>query len=54
LGLVGKCGAADFLAAAEPEFSRDLKDRIGGALYDGEPIASSTSSSMWCGTQSGR
>jgi hypothetical protein len=39
LGLVGKCNAADFLAAAQAEFIQDLKDRVGGALYDGEPVA---------------
>lgn len=39
LGLIGKCGAADFLAAAEPEFGEDLKARVGDALYDGDPIA---------------
>lgn len=39
LGLLDTCKVAIFLPPAEREFSNDLKATIGGALYDGRPVA---------------
>lgn len=37
LGALRACSAEAFLKAAEPEFSDELRTRVGAALYDGEP-----------------
>jgi hypothetical protein len=39
IGLLGGCSAADILSGADKEFSAELRDSIGGVLYDGEPVA---------------
>ena len=39
-GQLEACTAADFLDAATPAFSDELKQGIGAALYDGSPVAS--------------
>jgi hypothetical protein len=38
-GRLEGCSSADFLSAATPAFSADLKRGIGSALYDGSPEA---------------
>lgn len=40
LRLQEKCDLPEFMAAAEPVFSADLRARVGAALFDGDPIAS--------------
>lgn len=39
LGLRSACDAPQFLAAAEPEFSDELRATVGDALFDGQPAA---------------
>lgn len=39
LGLHASCDVPEFLAAAEAEFSPQLRDGVGDALYDGVPPA---------------
>jgi hypothetical protein len=39
LGQLSGCTADEYFAAAEPEFTPDLKARIVDALYDGDPVA---------------
>jgi hypothetical protein len=39
LGLAETCDVPAFLAVAEPEFSADLRAKVGSALFDGEPAA---------------
>lgn len=38
LDLAGGCDAPSFLATAEPLLSPELRARVGGAMYDGEPV----------------
>ena len=39
LGLADACDVPAFLAAAEPTFSAELREKVGGALFDGDPVA---------------
>jgi len=39
IGRLGECSTAEILSGADGELSAELRDRIGGALYDGEPVA---------------
>ena len=42
LGILATCGSAEFLGAAEPRFSPELRSSVGGAMYDGEPVVTYT------------
>jgi len=39
LELVETCDIPAFMAAAEPTFSAELRAKVGGGLYDGDPMA---------------
>lgn len=39
LGLRSACDAPEFLAAAEREFSEELRATVGQVLFDGQPVA---------------
>ena len=38
-GLQADCDLPEFMAAAEPLFSAELRAGVGGALWDGDPAA---------------
>jgi hypothetical protein len=38
LDLAAGCNAEAFLATAEPLLSADLRTKVGGAMYDGDPL----------------
>jgi hypothetical protein len=40
LGIIEECKMPDFLDAAEPGFSAELRAGVGQALFDGQPTAS--------------
>jgi hypothetical protein len=39
IGLHADCDVPEFLSAAEDEFTPKLRDSVGGASYDGDPVA---------------
>jgi hypothetical protein len=39
LHLEADCDVPEFMAAAEPRFSASLRDRVGAALFDGDPVS---------------
>jgi hypothetical protein len=41
-GFLATCRSAEFLGAAEPRFSPELRSSVGGAMYDGLPVVSYT------------
>lgn len=39
VGLHADCDVPEFLSAAKEEFTPQLRDSVGGAFYDGDPVA---------------
>jgi hypothetical protein len=42
LGILDDCHSAEFIGAAEPNFSPELRSSVGAAMYDGEPVVTYT------------
>jgi len=42
VGILGSCHSAEFVGAAEPKFTPELRASVGGAMYDGEPVVTYT------------
>ena len=42
IGILDSCHSAEFIGAAEPKFSPELRSSVGGAMYDGEPVVTYT------------
>lgn len=38
VGVRAQCDATEFLEIGEGEFSDELRERVGGAMFDGEPV----------------